>query len=178
LNVPTGVASGRDVTEIGGSWYENRKREKTRVTDENERRVRAFYEATVSGHRESLRGFQAPHVIYDLPEGMPIRCGHFEGLQDVFERFLTNFYRAFREAIEIGYQTFVSDGGEEFGAVRAVSPNGRPELVIYVENAGDFVVSLFAVEALPSQKVIFNCGKLERRLRQAIPVVRTEDSHV
>jgi hypothetical protein len=42
-----------------------------------------------------------------------------------------------REAIEIGYQAFVSDGGEEFGAVRAVSPNGRPELVIYVENAGD-----------------------------------------
>ncbi len=38
-----------------------------------------------------------------------------------------------REAIEIGYQAFVSDGGEEFGAVRAVSPNGRPELVIYVE---------------------------------------------
>jgi hypothetical protein len=29
---------------------------------------------------------------------------------------------------------------EEFGAVRAVSPNGQPELVIYVENAGDFVV--------------------------------------
>ena len=41
-----------------------------------------------------------------------------------------------RETIEIGYQAFVSDGGEEFGAVRAVSPNGRPELVIYVENAG------------------------------------------
>jgi hypothetical protein len=42
-----------------------------------------------------------------------------------------------REAIEIGYQAFVSDDGEEFGAVRAVSPNGRPELVIYVENAGN-----------------------------------------
>ena len=27
------------------------------------------------------------------------------------------------DAIEIGYQTFVSDGGEEFGAVRGVSPN-------------------------------------------------------
>ena len=73
-----------------------------------------------------------------------------------------------REAIEIGYQTFVSDGGEEFGAVREVSPNGRPELVIYVENAGDFVVPLSAVEAVHSQKVILNCGKLERRLRQAI----------
>ena len=35
-----------------------------------------------------------------------------------------------QEAIEIGYQAFVSDGGEEFGAVRAVSPKGRPELVI------------------------------------------------
>ena len=41
-----------------------------------------------------------------------------------------------RETIEIGYQAFVSDGGEEFGAVRAVAPNGRPELVIYVENGG------------------------------------------
>jgi len=26
---------------------------------------------------------------------MPIGCGHFEGLQDVLERFLTSFYRAF-----------------------------------------------------------------------------------
>ena len=73
-----------------------------------------------------------------------------------------------REAIEIGYQAFVSDGDEEVGAVRAVSPNGRPELVIYVENAGDFVVPLSAVESVHSQKVILSCAKLERRLRQAI----------
>jgi len=33
-----------------------------------------------------------------------------------------------REETEVGYQVFVSDGGEEFGAVRQVSPNGRPEL--------------------------------------------------
>ena len=73
-----------------------------------------------------------------------------------------------REEIEIGYQAFVSDGGEEFGAVRAVSPGGRPELVIYVENAGDFVVPLSAVEAVHSQKVVFTCAKLERGLSQAI----------
>ena len=73
-----------------------------------------------------------------------------------------------RAHIEVGYQTFVSDGGEEFGAVRQVAPHGRPELVIYVENAGDFVVSLDAVEAVHSQKVILNCRKLERRLREAI----------
>jgi len=73
-----------------------------------------------------------------------------------------------RENIEVGYQTFVSDGGEEFGAVRQVAPQGRPELVIYVENAGDFVVPLDAVEAVHSQKVILNCRKLDRRLREAI----------
>jgi hypothetical protein len=73
-----------------------------------------------------------------------------------------------QEAIEIGFQTFVSDGGEEFGAVREVSPNGRPEIVIYVENAGEFVVPISAVEAVHSQKVILNCAKLERRLRRAI----------
>ena len=59
---------------------------------ENEKLVRAFYAATAPGHREALRGIQAPHVIYDLPQGMPIGCGHFEGLQDVLERFLTSFY--------------------------------------------------------------------------------------
>jgi len=73
-----------------------------------------------------------------------------------------------RENIEVGYQTFVSDGGEEFGAVRQVAPHGRPELVIYVENAGDFAVPFDAVEAVHSQKVILNCRKLDRRLREAI----------
>ncbi len=73
-----------------------------------------------------------------------------------------------QESIEVGYQTFVSDGGEEFGAVRQVAPHGRPELVIYVENAGDFVVPLDAVEAVHAQKVILNCRKLDRRLREAI----------
>ena len=70
--------------------------------------------------------------------------------------------------IEVGFQTFVSDGGQEFGAVRAVAPGGRPELVIYVENAGDFTVPLNAVESVHSGKVIFSCAKLDRRLRQAI----------
>ena len=73
-----------------------------------------------------------------------------------------------QEAIEIGYQVFIVDGGEEFGAVREVAPQGREELVIYVENAGDFVVAITAVEAVHSQKVILNYNKLEPRLQQAI----------
>jgi hypothetical protein len=70
-----------------------------------------------------------------------------------------------RETIEIGYQVFVSDGGEEFGAIREVSPDG---LVVYVENAGDFRVPLDAVVAVHSQKVIFDPRKLDERLRKAI----------
>jgi hypothetical protein len=70
-----------------------------------------------------------------------------------------------REKIEVGYQAFVSDGDEAFGAVREVYPDG---LVVYVENAGDFQIPLDAVEAVHSQKVIFKCGKLDISLRQAI----------
>jgi hypothetical protein len=73
-----------------------------------------------------------------------------------------------REAIEVGYQTFLSDGEVAFGAVREVEPHGRSELVIYVENAGDFIVPLNAVEAVHAQKVILSCGKLDRDLRVAI----------
>jgi len=65
------------------------------MTQENEKIVRAFYEAMAPGHRESLRGLQAPDVKYDLPEGMPVGSGHFEGLEDVLDRFLTSFYAAF-----------------------------------------------------------------------------------
>jgi hypothetical protein len=73
-----------------------------------------------------------------------------------------------REDIKVGYQAFISDGGEEFGAVREVSPNGEPALGIYVENAGDFLVPFEAVASVHSQKVILECGKLDLRLRRAI----------
>ena len=69
------------------------------------------------------------------------------------------------EKIEVGYSTFVADGADEFGAVRAVSPEG---LVVYVENAGEFRVPLDAVRAVHFQKVVVDCRKLDRRLREAI----------
>jgi hypothetical protein len=71
-----------------------------------------------------------------------------------------------RHDIKIGFQTFVSDGDDEFGAVRDIAPNG--DLVIYVENAGEFVVPPAAVDAVHAGKVILSCKKLDRRLRQAI----------
>jgi len=72
-----------------------------------------------------------------------------------------------RENIEVGFQTFVSDGQEEFGAVRGISSDGR-DLTIFVENAGDFVVPVDAVVSVQSEKVTFDCKKLDRQLRAAI----------
>jgi len=69
------------------------------------------------------------------------------------------------DRIEIGYQAFVSDGDEEFGAIRDVLGD---RLVVYVENSGDFTVPLSAVESVHSQKVVFACGRLDARLRDAI----------
>ena len=69
------------------------------------------------------------------------------------------------EPIQVGYQAFVSDGGEEFGAVREVGPKN---VTVYVENGGDFVIPLSAVEAVHYQKVVFACDKLDPRLRKAI----------
>jgi ketosteroid isomerase-like protein len=64
------------------------------MTEENEKHVRAFYKAVAPGHRECLWSLQAPDVVYDLPEGMPVGAGRFEGLLDVTERFLASFYQA------------------------------------------------------------------------------------
>ena len=72
------------------------------------------------------------------------------------------------ETIQEGFEVFVADDAQAFGAVRQIRPHGRPEMVVYVENAGDFVVPLTAVTAVHSQKVILNCGKLDKRLRRAI----------
>jgi hypothetical protein len=70
--------------------------------------------------------------------------------------------------IEIGYQTYIADGDDPFGAVREVVPRGKPELVIYVENAGDFVVPLSAVEAVHAGKVVLAADRLDARLIDAI----------
>jgi hypothetical protein len=46
-------------------------------------------------------------------------------------------------------------------------PDGR-RVTVYVENAGDFHVPVDAVVSVHSQKVTFDCKKLEPTLRAAI----------
>lgn len=69
------------------------------------------------------------------------------------------------ERIKVGDQAFIADGGEEFGAIREISKAG---LVVYVENAGEFVVPLDAIAAVHSQKVVFARDKLDAALLDAI----------
>jgi hypothetical protein len=80
-----------------------------------------------------------------------------------------------KEPIQVGYQTFVDDSPEEFGAVRALSDDGR-DVTVYVENAGDFYVPASAVVSVQSEKVTFACGRLDRKLRAAIGHAHDQES--
>ena len=70
--------------------------------------------------------------------------------------------------VKVGFAAFLRDGGDPVGAVHQVSPNGRAELVIYVENAGDFVVPYSAVKDVHFDKVILDVTRLDAKLRAAI----------
>ena len=72
------------------------------------------------------------------------------------------------EKIREGFDVFVHDGEKAVGAVRQVSPHGRPEITIYVEGAGDFTVPMSAIAGVHAEKVILNCARLEHRLLHAI----------
>ena len=72
------------------------------------------------------------------------------------------------KAIEIGFQAYLEEGGEEFGAVRAVAPAERDEIVVYVENAGDFTVPLRAVRCVHDGKVVLDRAQLDQPLLDAI----------
>jgi hypothetical protein len=71
----------------------------------------------------------------------------------------------FEENIREGFDVFVHDGNESFGAVRELR---RGAIIVYVENAGDFTVPVSAVREVHDEKVILDCGKLDFDLRKAI----------
>jgi hypothetical protein len=83
-------------------------------------------------------------------------------------------------ALEVGegYEVFLGDGQKAFGAVREVSRN-RQDIIVYVENAGDFVIHASAVTGVHAQKVIVDRHKLEPRLIEAITRAHTaEDPNI
>jgi hypothetical protein len=69
------------------------------------------------------------------------------------------------ENIEEGFMAFIAEGQEGIGAVREVTPTS---IVIYVENAGEFVVPRSAVQDVHTQKVILRPDRLDKRLLTAV----------
>jgi len=78
------------------------------------------------------------------------------------------------EQIREGSMVFVSDGEEGIGAVREIRQDSA-ELVIYIENGGDFVVPVSAVRAVHSDKVVLNLDRLDAELRDAITHARDSE---
>jgi hypothetical protein len=69
------------------------------------------------------------------------------------------------ENIREGFDVFLHDGEKTFGAVRQVRQH---ELVVYVENAGDFEIPFSAVTDAQAGKVILDSAKLDPKLKEAI----------
>ncbi len=76
--------------------------------------------------------------------------------------------RNWQESIEVGFQVFDKDGGEEFGAVRDVCPAGKLELLVNIENGGDHCTPLDAIVDVHSEKVIVDTRRLAPSVRHAI----------
>jgi hypothetical protein len=70
-----------------------------------------------------------------------------------------------RVAVSIGDQVYLKEDGEEVGSVRVVDSD---RLIIYIENATDFIVPAAHVAAVHAGKVILDEAQLEPALRSAI----------
>ena len=69
------------------------------------------------------------------------------------------------EKIREGFDVFLHDGEKSFGAVRQVR---KTELVVYIENGGDFDIPLGAVKDAEAGKVVLDSNKLSPKLKDAI----------
>ncbi|MCC4604893.1 hypothetical protein HG421_09515 [Xanthomonas campestris pv. badrii] len=71
------------------------------------------------------------------------------------------------QTIEIGQMVFLRDGEVGVGAVRDIRNDGA-ELVINIENGGDFVLPASAVRDVHSGKVMLDVDALPEAVRQAL----------
>lgn len=69
------------------------------------------------------------------------------------------------EPIRKDLPVFLHDGDVAIGAVRGMSGN---DLIIYIENAGDFTLPRSVVQDVHEHKVILDASKLDSRALTAI----------
>jgi hypothetical protein len=69
------------------------------------------------------------------------------------------------EPIRKDLPVFLHDGDVAIGAVRGMSGN---DLIIYIENAGDFTLPRSVVQDVHEHKVILDARKLDSRVLAAI----------
>lgn len=69
------------------------------------------------------------------------------------------------EPIRNDLPVFLHDGDVAIGAVREMSGN---DLIVYIENAGDFTLPRSVVKDVHEHKVVLDSGKLDAKVRAAI----------
>src|SRR5690348_17523608 len=72
-----------------------------------------------------------------------------------------------QEPIEPGFMVFVADGELGVGAVREVHASSR-ELVVNIENGGDFTLPAEAIRDVHEGKVILDVDHLPQAMRKAL----------
>jgi hypothetical protein len=70
--------------------------------------------------------------------------------------------------IEIGFHLYLEESGNDCGAVRRVAPGDRDELVVYIQNEGNFIIPSRAVRSVHDSKVTLDRSQLDNRVREAI----------
>ncbi|WAH66293.1 hypothetical protein [Xanthomonas hortorum] len=71
------------------------------------------------------------------------------------------------QRIEIGQMVFLRDGEVGVGAIRDIRNEGA-ELVINIENGGDFVLPVSVVRDVHSGKVMLDVDQLPEEVRNAL----------
>lgn len=66
--------------------------------------------------------------------------------------------------VQVGFQVYLSEGGEEVGAVREVA---KDHVVVYVENAGEFKIHGPEVKSAHDGKLILDPKKLSPEMLAA-----------
>ncbi len=113
---------------------------------ENERRVRAFYDAIIPGRRENVCSLQATNIVYEVPEGMPTGGGRFEGIPDIPENFLPQFCGAFD--VRFTPEEFIAAGDRVVATGRIVGKTREGNVPIDVPFAHVWTVGDAGLERL------------------------------